>query len=65
VQDTVGELHKKACEVFDLIPDEVDILLGCLQYYVPPSKFEVFMVMLLLAGLHLGLLWPNKTFFDG
>lgn len=36
MQDTVGELHKKACEVFDLIPDEVDILLGCLQYYVPP-----------------------------
>lgn len=24
-KDTVGELHKKACEVFDLIPDEVCI----------------------------------------
>lgn len=23
LQDTVGELHKRACEAFELVPDEV------------------------------------------
>jgi hypothetical protein len=26
MQDTVDELYKKACEVFDLVPDEVELL---------------------------------------
>jgi hypothetical protein len=26
VQDTVDELHKKACDVFDLVPDEVAVV---------------------------------------
>jgi len=37
LQDTVVQLHKKACEAFDLIPDEVAvdvyISLGCNEFF--------------------------------
>lgn len=38
MQDTVGQLHKRACDAFDLIPDEVAVYFddyvsfGCMEF---------------------------------
>lgn len=34
MQVTVDELRKKACEVFDLVPDEVAVVFKCLFLWI-------------------------------
>ena len=64
VQDTVGELHKKACEPFDLIPDEVAVLFWWFCFLASKEFFSL-PLWPSLSGVHLGLLWSNKAYIDG
>jgi hypothetical protein len=47
LQDTVGQLHKKACEAFDLIPDEVAV---SFDVYVSLAARNYFIVIVVIIG---------------
>jgi hypothetical protein len=58
----VGQLHKRACDAFDLIPDEVSVYF---DDYVSFGCMEFVHSYRVNAGMHLGLLWSNKAYIDG
>lgn len=62
-QDTVGQLHKRACKVFDLVPDEVAVYFDVYIFFYLQGFFHSYCGH--HAGMHLGLLWSNKAFIDG
>lgn len=65
-QETIGALHKKACEIFQLNSEQVRKLciLFTLDKLLLTNVSNYLLFPHALPGKHLGLLQPPKTWFD-
>jgi ubiquitin carboxyl-terminal hydrolase 4/11/15 len=46
-QDTVGQLHKRACKVFDLVPDEVAVYFDVYIFFFTCKDFFIVIVAIM------------------